>query len=33
MLEVTDFAEADEMESQIELWNAQIEDLIRNTGM
>lgn len=33
MLEVTDFAEPDEVESQTELWNAQIEDLMRNTGM
>lgn len=33
ILHVSDFAESDELNSSIELWNAQIENLIRRTGM
>ena len=33
MLEVTDFAEKDEVEDVKNLWDSQIEQLRRNTGM
>ena len=32
-LEITDFAKKDEVEDCIRLWNSQIENLRRNTGM
>ena len=32
-LEVTDFADKDEIEDQKELWNSQIENLRRQSGM
>ena len=32
-LEITDFADKGEVEDQIELWNSQIENLRRQSGM
>jgi len=33
VLEITDYAEPDEVEDQIELWNSQVETMRRTNGM